>query len=128
MRHYFSSTEHSSIFKSIAPKLSELPNKQVNFSQDRTHLVTSYASPERLANSEANSSPCHISQAGSHLEYRVVSLTHVTILEMRSLGRPLMYSWKKLQRRMESWGAPALTEKSCKHFPRRTNRSYLVDE
>ena len=47
---------------------------------------------------------------------------------MRSLGRPLMYSWKKLQRRMESWGAPALTEKSCKHFPRRTNRSYLVDE
>ena len=45
--------------------------------QDRTHLATSYASPERLANSEANSSPCHISQAGSHLEYRVVTCNNI---------------------------------------------------
>ena len=100
----FSSKTDWSIFTSIAPELLDQSNKTswvYPALKSTSHFLSQpIGSCRPDLNSEATSSCRHRSDAWSHLEYRVVPSTLITISQITSSGRLLMYSKKSVGPRM----------------------------
>ena len=126
---FFSRTDPS-IFTSIAPVLVDRSNETSwvfpAFISTSYFLSQSTVSCRSDSSSEANSSCCHISDAWSHLEYRIVSSAQIEVLQIASSERLLMYSKKSVGRNIKPCRTQALTGYCCENFPFITTRSPLL--
>ena len=92
--------------------------KQNNLSFSSIEINKSLPAPQCTVSlrsdsiSEANCSRCHRSDVLSSLEKRAVSSTQISILQIKSSRRSLMYSRRNVGSGMEPFRIPALTRYS----------------